>query len=263
MPLRRAGTMDTVSEQPEPVTPPAGQPVGQPPGQQVGEPVDAGPPPPRWGLLDAVGALLGFVVLSLVVSGGLVWLGLEPAAAGVAATLAGWVSLAGWPILVARRRGNGVRSDLALAYRPVDLGLGLLASLVVFGAAAVFLAIYLRVTGDVPTSAVGDAAQGAGAAWQVLSLALLSLAAPFVEELHFRGMWWSALRRRGLRPWPTLLVTSALFALVHLEPERAPLLFAAGLAAGFVRMLTGRLGPAFVTHFIINALAAISLLALL
>jgi uncharacterized protein len=133
----------------------------------------------------------------------------------------------------------------------------------VFGAAVVFLSVYLQVTGEVPSSAVGDAAQDAGAAWQVLSLVVLSLAAPFVEELHFRGMWWSALRRRGLRPWPTLLVTSLLFAVVHLEPQRAPLLFAAGLAAGFVRMLTGRLGPAFVTHFVINGLAAISLLALL
>lgn len=216
-----------------------------------------------WGLLDAIGALLGFVVLSLAASFGLGQLGLGAAAAGVIATLIGWLSLAGWPLLVTRLRGNGPRIDLALEFRSIDLGLGALASLVVFGASVVFALGYLAWTGEVPTSAVGDVAEGASSDWQIISLVVLSLCAPFVEELHFRGMWWSALTRRGLRPWPTLLVTSALFAALHLEPERAPLLFAAGLAAGFVRMLTGRLGPAIVTHFLVNLLAAIGLLTLL
>lgn len=254
--------MDTVSDQPERAAEPRSTDPQSTDPQSTEQRLDE-PSSPRWGLLDALGALLGFVVISLVVSVALTWLGADPAFAGVVATLAGWVSLAGWPILAARRRGNGVRSDLALEFRRADLGIGLLASLVVYAAAIVFVLIYLRFADELPTSAVGDVAEAAGADWQILSLVGLSLAAPFVEELHFRGMWWSALTRRGMRPWPTLLVTAVLFSVIHLEPERAPLLFAAGLATGFVRMLTGRLGPAIVAHFAINGLAAVGLLAML
>jgi membrane protease YdiL (CAAX protease family) len=76
-------------------------------------------------------------------------------------------------------------------------------------------------------------------------------------------MWWSALRRRGLGAWPTLVVTAVLFAVVHLEPARVLLLLAAGLAAGYVRMVTDRLGPAIVTHLLVNAIAVVGLLSLL
>lgn len=218
---------------------------------------------PRWGLPTALGSLAGFVLASYVVSFVLVSAGADPILAGVGGTLVGWVSLAGWPVLAARRRGNGVRADLAWGFRPKDLGIGLLAAFAVFGVALIFLLVYLQVTGELPSSAVGETAEEATRPWQILALALLVLCAPFAEELHFRGMWWSALRRRGLGSWVTLVLTSVLFALVHLEPARLPLLFAAGFAAGLVRLVTGRLGPAIVTHFIINGVATLGLLALL
>lgn len=227
----------------------------------VPEPAEASPA--RWGVRHAIGSLAGFGLLSFGVLYLLTALGADPIAASLIGTMAGWVSLAGWPVVVSRRLGNGVRADLALTFRPVDLGIGLLAAFGVVCAAVIFVLVYLQVTGELPTSAVGDIAERSTAAWQIVALVVLALGAPFVEELHFRGMWWSALRRRGLGDWPVLLITSALFALVHLEPGRFPILLAAGLAAGFVRMITGRLGPAIVTHFLINGLASLSLLALL
>jgi membrane protease YdiL (CAAX protease family) len=127
----------------------------------------------------------------------------------------------------------------------------------------VFVVVYVQVTGETPTSSLGAAAGEARADWQVIALAVLALAAPFVEELHFRGAWWSALRRRGLGGWPTLLLTAALFAVIHLEPARVALLFAAGLAAGYVRMVTDRLGPAIVAHMLVNGIAVVGLLSLL
>jgi uncharacterized protein len=220
-------------------------------------------PPVRWGVLHAIGSLAGFVLASLGVSLLLLLAGADPVLASVGATLVGWVSLAGWPILVSRKLGNGVRSDLALRFQWIDLGIGLLAALTVMFAAVIFVVLYQAVTGEVPTSALGDVAESSTSAWQIVALILLALGAPFVEELHFRGMWWSALSRRGLNDWLVLLVTSALFALVHLEPIRFLILLAAGLAAGSVRMITGRLGPSIVTHFLINATASIGLVALL
>ena len=203
------------------------------------------------------------MVLSLVVSIGLVALGVDPITAGIIATPVGWLSLGGWPLLVSKRRGNGPGSDLGWHFRAVDLGIGALAGFAVLVAATVFVLVYVRVTGAMPDSSLGTAAADARASWQVIALAGLALGAPFVEELHFRGMWWSALRRKGLGPWPTLLITAVLFAIAHVEPARAPLLLAAGLAAGFVRMVTDRLGPAIVAHLVVNGIAVVGLLSLL
>ncbi|WP_020574548.1 CPBP family intramembrane glutamic endopeptidase [Actinopolymorpha alba] len=193
----------------------------------------------------------------------LVALGVEPVTAGIIATPVGWLALGGWPLLVSKRRGNGPRADLALVLRAIDLAIGVVGGVIVLAASVVFVLIYVQVTGREPTSALGAAAATAHAHWQVIALAVIALAAPFVEELHFRGMWWSALRRKGLGPWPTLFVTAILFSVAHLEPTRAALLFAAGLAAGFVRMVTDRLGPAIITHLVVNAIAVIGLLSLL
>ena len=52
-----------------------------------------------------------------------------------------------------------------------------------------------------------------------------------------------------------LLVTSALFAVAHLESWRTPILFVVGLALGVGRMTTGRIGASIVAHVIFNALA--------
>lgn len=210
-----------------------------------------------------MGSLLGFVVVSFVVSVGLTLMGVDTVAASVVATVLGWGSLAGWPVVATRRRGDGPRTDLRLAFRPADLWIGIVAALVVFVAAVIFAGIYVQITGQAPTSSVGNAAASAQVRWEVVALALMTLVAPFMEELHFRGLWWGALRRRGLGAWPTLIVTAALFAATHLEPSRAAFLFAAGLAAGFVRMRTDRLGPAIVAHFGVNLVAALGLLGLL
>lgn len=220
-------------------------------------------PPVRWGLLHAIGSLAGFALATFAVSFLLKLAGADPVVSTVGATLVGWLSLAGWPLLVSRKLGNGPRSDLALRFQWVDIGYGLLAAFVVLCSAVIFVILYQMITGEMPTSALGNVAANSTASWQVIALIVLALGAPFVEELHFRGMWWSALSRRGLPGWLVLVITSALFALVHLEPTRFLILLAAGLAAGAVRLVTGRLGPSIVTHLLINAIASVGLLALL
>jgi membrane protease YdiL (CAAX protease family) len=220
-------------------------------------------PAPRWGVAHAIGSLLGFVVISFGLALALpIVLGVDAVTASIIATPVAWLSLAGWPLLVTRRRGNGVRADLHFTFRRVDIGIGLLGAVVVFACAAAFVVIYAEITGTQPTSNVGTVATNTTASWQVYWLAAIAVLAPFVEELHFRGMWWSALRRRGLPSWLTLLVTALLFAGIHLEPARLALLFAAGLVLGFVRMKTDRLGPSIVVHLIMNGIAAVSLLSL-
>lgn len=217
----------------------------------------------RWGLRDAFGSLAGFLLISLGTGIALVGLGVDPVTAGIIGTPVGWLALGGWPLLATTRRGDGVRTDLDLHFRPVDLAYGIAAAGALFVVALFFIAIYVTVVGEDPSSTIGDMAEASTADWQVLLLVALALGAALIEELHFRGLWWNALRRRGVRPWLILLITSAVFSLTHLELTRAPLLFVIGLAIGFVRMRTGRLGPAIVAHLIINGAGSIGLLTLL
>ena len=213
----------------------------------------------RWGFPTALGSLLSFLVVSAALAFLFSAIGLDPVAGSVIATVVGWLGLAGLPLVVSRIRGAGPVADLALRFRLVDLAIGSGAFLVLMVSASVFVGIYLRVTGEVPTSALGTAAEDSTRSWQLVLLALLAVGASLVEEVHFRGMWWNLLRRKGLGQWATLLVTSLLFAVIHVEPQRVVLLFVAGFVIGFVRMRTGRLGPAVVAHFLVNGFGAIGL----
>ena len=216
----------------------------------------------RWRLRDAIGSYLGFVSLSLAGSYvGVVLLGGDRTLVAIGSLLLGWVALAGVPLLVARRRGGSVRRDLHLAVRWVDLGIGVLAALCVLTAALVYVAVLFALGLPIPTAAVADVAGGASGPLLVVLAVLIAVGAPVVEELHFRGLWWQVLRARGLGPWLTVGVTAAVFALAHAEWARLPVLLAAGVAMGAVRLLTGRLGASIVCHVVINGLGAAALLA--
>jgi CAAX protease family protein len=85
--------------------------------------------------------------------------------------------------------------------------------------------------------------------------------APFVEELFFRGFLFGIYRRR--QPlWLAYVVSSVLFTILHLEPNRMNLQQMAGLSVGilvlavllaWVYQHTGSLYPGMIAHAINNA----------
>jgi len=102
----------------------------------------------------------------------------------------------------------------------------------------------------------------------VLLLILAVLVAPPVEELIFRGVLLRALMRR-YRFWPAALISSVLFAALHLyEVDSAAamvLLFASIAVFGIGQCLlvrwTGRLATSITAHAVSNAAAALLTLA--
>ena len=229
------------------------------------------PPPPgaRWGLGD-VGASVGiFFGMSLV-------LGLAAyAATGTADVLEGvWLPVAvGVPPLVqlfhgywvANHKGRGVAIDWKLRARPSDLAVG--AGLCVMGliGGGLVNAIVIELTDREPDAAVAeaieDSAGGGGITVWIVVMALAAvLLVPLVEELVYRGMLWSALAKRGVPDAVSLVVTSLVFAAFHIEPYRFPVLFVLGLALGYGRIQTGRLGPCIAGHALINGIGMTFLL---
>ena len=87
-----------------------------------------------------------------------------------------------------------------------------------------------------------------------LSLLLLAVLAPLVEELVFRGLLygWVAGRWGKNVGW---IVSSIAFAAAHTEPAHIVLVFPLGLLFGWLRQRTDSLLPSLVAHIANNALA--------
>ncbi|HZY52528.1 MAG TPA: type II CAAX endopeptidase family protein [Reyranella sp.] len=91
----------------------------------------------------------------------------------------------------------------------------------------------------------------------ILSLLLLSVLAPVVEELVFRGLLygWIAGRWGGT---PALIVSSLAFAAAHWEPAHIILVLPLGFLFGWLRRRTDSLLPSLFSHIVNNGFALLA-----
>jgi uncharacterized protein len=82
----------------------------------------------------------------------------------------------------------------------------------------------------------------------------IAIAAPLVEELLFRGLLQNALARH-LPVWGAILLSSLVFALVHLQPYAIPGLMSLSIAFGYLYHRTGSLRMNIALHMVNNAVA--------
>lgn len=94
-----------------------------------------------------------------------------------------------------------------------------------------------------------DTAQGA---WFIVLFVVVVIGAPFVEELVYRGFIQGGLQTRIGSTW-ALIITSAWFTVVHMEPIEFPGLFAFAIVLGLCYRRTQRLGLSITTHLAFNA----------
>ncbi len=97
----------------------------------------------------------------------------------------------------------------------------------------------------------------------LVALITAVVAAPFVEELFFRGFLLRYLRGRMPVLWAVVL-SSALFSLAHFSYGQPTLflpIFSTGLVLGAIYHYSGSLWPAVLTHATFNLVATLQLLA--
>ncbi|MBC3190761.1 CPBP family intramembrane metalloprotease [Pseudonocardia sp. C8] len=162
-------------------------------------------------------------------------------------------------------RGDGPAADLGLRFRWEDVGVGLLV-----GVTGLFVTVpaavgYLYLVGPDLSTSIGVAFEGIRASWPVALAVMFGVVvvAPVCEEVVYRGLLWNAVAKWISRPWLVYLVTTAVFALAHLELLRAPLLFVVALPLGVARLLTGRLTASIVAHAVNNFLPGLALALML
>lgn len=166
--------------------------------------------------------------------------------------------------LSARGPAEGrVRRGLALRWDWSDVGAGLalgVGGLLLTVPAAWLWAAWVgeERAGSAVGAAFGGRSLEPGSA--VAVFLVVWLLAPVVEEVLFRGVLWRALEHWRWNRWLIFAVTSAVFAVAHLEWARTPLLLVLAIPIGLARVLTGNLLASVVAHQVNNFLPALVLL---
>ena len=93
----------------------------------------------------------------------------------------------------------------------------------------------------------------------VFGIISIAIMAPLVEELLFRGAIQGYMLRKGMKPLNAILIASAIFGIVHMNPIQIPFAFAIGLIFGWLYYRTGSVIPGIVGHFINNSIACIQM----
>lgn len=173
-----------------------------------------------------------------------------------------FAGMAAWPLMAAWRKSAGWRYAYGFVVSWRAVGIGLAGGVVTLIAMTVLTSLTAELLNQEVTSAGADAAEsmtGSTVAF-VFFLLLIAVAAPFVEELAFRGLVWGAAIKRGWSPWVATLIAGVPFALLHVEPLRVAPLLAAGIVLGVVRQYGG-LSGAMLAHCVVNTIGVIGIAA--
>lgn len=225
---------------------------------------------PRWGLVDIVVLVIGGLLVPVIVLSVALALGMPRHGGGflLLAAVSPWIVFAGWPLLTTRLQGNGVRLDLGYEFRLPDLWWGLGGGIACYVLATPVGWLTQRIFGDFD-SAASEAAISADTSRLVLVAyaVLVAVGAPLVEELAFRGLVFGAVAKyegtRGASTTRALIFaavwSSVIFAGIHLEPVRIPVLLVIGAVLSYLRARTGRVGASVVAHALNNLPGAIAI----
>ncbi len=164
-------------------------------------------------------------------------------------------ALAGLLYSLARRRSTPVSSAFRLDAIPEWRYLGLAAALAVgCWLVSVGYRAGAPLVGFQPPVAEGpDLATlfGSGAVGAALTMAVVAVAGPLVEEALLRGVVLGALRRR-FGAWPAIAVSALAFALLHASVWSLLPLTVLGVALGWLAVRSRSLWPAIVAHVLYN-----------
>ena len=90
----------------------------------------------------------------------------------------------------------------------------------------------------------------------VLGITAIAFLGPVMEELLFRGTVTKLLLSE-YSPWKAILISSALFAVFHLNPIQMPAAFLIGLLFAWTYYKTGSLFPCILMHILNNSIATV------
>lgn len=218
--------------------------------------IDVGPAVGTWAITWVLGNVVAAPLILIAMGASL---GDELTIPQLTAVSVGvWAIFAIGLFFASRRFGSGsFVTDYAVGFRPIDL-IGVPVGVVT--QVALIPLLYLPLRGIWPDTfsderieeRAQELADRAGGWSTVLLVLVVVVGAPIVEELVYRGLLQRSTSR-AIGVAGGLVITSLFFALIHFSPVEYPGLFVAGLVFGACVVVTGRIGPAIVTHAAFNA----------
>ncbi len=163
-----------------------------------------------------------------------------------------------------RRWGTGsLTDDLGFRFRWSDAWWGPVTWLAAVGAQIVcgIVVVALRIPIKSNTEGISDLRGERGV---LIALALSAvIAAPFVEELVFRGVILRGFLS-SMEPWMAIALQGVLFGSAHIGPERGAgnlglvlVLSGVGVVLGGAAYMLRRIGPTIIAHAILNTIALV------
>lgn len=233
---------------------------------------DAYLPASVWTYPDAIavffGGLLGSVLIiafGVALNGGNV---LPDVTLLLVSTSGQALAQVGMLLYMSRTRGTSSwELDFGFRFETRDIGglvygVGLQIAVVV--AVQIPIAWLLQIENPPEQDVATVAGEASSLVTKVLVFLVLVVVAPVIEELLFRGVLLSRLRR-DFSPHAAVAITAGVFSGVHLIDPNAvfavPGLFVIGLVLGYQALHTGRIGLSIASHAGVNLLAALAILA--
>lgn len=172
-----------------------------------------------------------------------------------------------WCKFASRRWGTGkFFEDVGLKPEFADLGWGPVVWLVAIGTQIAIGALVLVLGVPLSNNTDGVSELTENRTYVVSLVITAVIAAPFVEEIVFRGVVMRGLRSR-LAAVPTVTLQGVLFGVAHIDPVRgagniglALILSGVGIAFGGAAYLLRRIGPTIVAHAIFNGMVLLLVL---
>jgi membrane protease YdiL (CAAX protease family) len=166
-----------------------------------------------------------------------------------------------WCVYASRRWGTGrLVADVGVRFRWSDAGWGPLTWLAALGCEIVVLVVIEIVDIPLVSNTEGIGELDVDRTYVISLLITAVVAAPFVEEMVFRGLMLRGLRSR-LGAVAAVGVQGGLFGLAHVDPVRGTgnvglvlVLAAVGVAFGGAAYLLRRIGPTIIAHAIFNGI---------
>ncbi len=173
-----------------------------------------------------------------------------------------------WPLVVSKWKGLGPAADWGLAFKPIDIGIGLGTAMIAMFAAGIAAAITGAIVGLEDESLAENTqllTDYRDSVWLYALLMLLVSGAPLAEEMLFRGLLLRSIEKR-LGTVAGVAGSVVIFTVIHpadggfLSSGQVVLWSAiAGYAVvlSVAAVLTQRLAASMIAHVIINALASL------
>ncbi|HEY5875122.1 MAG TPA: type II CAAX endopeptidase family protein [Ilumatobacteraceae bacterium] len=216
-----------------------------------------------WAIIVTVVALVGSRLV-LEALGGLEWPIIVYVALSVVLAYGPMVAFCVW---ASRRWGTGrLADDAGLTVKWVDAGWGPVVWLAALAGeiAVAIVVVATRIPIQSNTEGIDELSGQRGVIVALLISAVI--AAPFVEELVFRGILLRSLASR-LPVWWAVVVQGVIFGAAHVDPSRGVgniglvlILSTVGIVFGGAAYLLRRIGPTIIAHMIFNGVVLLIVL---